>query len=347
MVYSCVEPDGMRFVIITGPSGAGKTLALNSFEDAGYYAVDNLPPRLLPALADYCQGEGLDRCAAVSDTRSGGAFDELSSVIGKLGRTGYDVELLYLDASDEALVRRFKETRRPHPLLPPPEQGFAAASIVDAIAAERALLQRARAIADRVLDTSALTPGQLRDAIQNGYNSGARTGLVVTVTSFGFKHGIPMDADLVFDVRFLRNPHYVPPLRGLTGRDAAVAAYVHADPLASPFELKIYDLIRFALPAYLQEGKAYLNVALGCTGGQHRSVVLAEDLATRLRADGCRIAVQHRDISDTEPGVEDLEVVAQRRPTSAIRSGPAAGTSAHADAQPGALAASHDRETCS
>ncbi|MCW3055029.1 MAG: putative P-loop ATPase protein [Chthonomonadales bacterium] len=282
----------MRFVVITGPSGAGKTLALHSFEDGGYYTADNLPPCLLPNLADFCRKTGRERCAVVVDARSGAAFEELGDVLAQMKEDGVCVELLYLDAGDGALVQRFKETRRPHPLVSEATAG----SIVEAIQLERVLLESARPLADRILDTSTMSAWELRDFMHATYSQDTRPGLLVTVTSFGFKHGLPVDADLVFDVRFLANPHYVPELKYLSGKEEAVANFVHADPLTAPFQTRMHDLVDFALPQYQREGKAYLNIAIGCTGGQHRSVVLAEDLSARLQNNGYRITIRHRDI---------------------------------------------------
>lgn len=282
----------MRLVVITGLSGAGKTFALHSFEDAGYYAVDNLPPRLLPSLAEYCRGAGYGKAAVVVDARAGAAFQQLPAMLQEMQRSGTTTELLFLDATDEILVRRYKETRRPHPLLTEQTEG----GIQGAIHAERTIMRSARALADRVLDTSTLTVSQLREVIHVAYAEEARPGMLITVTSFGFKHGVPGDADLVFDVRFLVNPHYVPELRLRDGRDPEVATYVHADPRTRAFQDRMVDLIRFALPQYQQEGKAYVNIAIGCTGGKHRSVVLAEDLAAMLRQERYRVAVLHRDV---------------------------------------------------
>jgi len=282
----------MRFVVITGPSGAGKTLALHSFEDGGYYTADNLPPCLLSNLADFCRKTGRERCAVVVDARSGAAFEELGDVLAQMKEEGVCVELLYLDAGDGALVQRFKETRRPHPLVSEATAG----SIVEAIQLERVLLESARPLAGRILDTSTMSAWELRDFMHATYSQDTRPGLLVTVTSFGFKHGLPVDADLVFDVRFLANPHYVAELKYLSGKEEAVANYVHADPLTAPFQTRMHDLVDFALPQYQREGKAYLNIAIGCTGGQHRSVVLAEDLAARLQKSGYRITIRHRDI---------------------------------------------------
>ena len=318
----------MRFVVVTGPSGAGKTFALHSFEDAGYYTVDNLPPRLLPALIAFCREAGHARAAVVIDARCGGAFRELPDILQSLDRAHTCVETLFLESDDAVLVQRFKETRRPHPLLLAPnaaprpytpdteaEQNSPAAaanpvpqlngaepvaprdSILEAILAERALLSAARPFAHNVVDTSLMSTTQLREVIHAAYAPDTRPGLLVTVLSFGFKHGLPIDADLVFDVRFLQNPHYVPSLKALNGRDRAVADYVHADPLTTPFQEKLTDMARFTLPQYEREGKAYLNIAIGCTGGRHRSVVVAEDLAEALRRDGYQVATRHRDIT--------------------------------------------------
>ncbi len=332
----------MRFVVVTGPSGAGKTFALHSFEDAGYYTVDNLPPRLLPGLIAFCREAGYERAAVVIDARCGSAFRELPDILQTLNRARICVETLFLDTDDTVLVRRFKETRRPHPLMLPTPNKTAgeqtlpseqtslsekdnalvsqdAASplhprdnntkrdndaalenmsdgILEAILAERALLSAARPFADNVVDTTTMSTTQLREVIHAAYAPDTRPGLLVTVLSFGFKHGLPIDADLVFDVRFLQNPHYVPTLKALNGRDEAVADYVHADPLTRPFQEKLTDMARFTLPQYEREGKVYLNVAIGCTGGRHRSVVVAEDLARELRQDGYQVAVRHRDI---------------------------------------------------
>ncbi len=285
----------MRFVVLTGPSGAGKTLALHSLEDAGYYTVDNLPPQLLPALVGFCEAGGFDRGAAVIDTRSGKAFGELPRVLEEMKRAGRQVETLFLDAGDDVLVFRYKETRRPHPMIAPPSEPSQETGIIEAVDAERELLQAARALADSVLDTSEMSAMQLRDAIHSAYAQDSRPGLRVTITSFGFKYGLPIDADLVFDVRFLRNPHYVPELRRLDGRSEEVARYVHDDPLAAPFLDRICSLIDFALPEYEREGKAYLTIAIGCTGGKHRSVTLAVDLARRLEQSGHFAAIRHRD----------------------------------------------------
>ncbi|MCS6774987.1 MAG: RNase adapter RapZ [Chloroherpetonaceae bacterium] len=307
----------MRLVVITGLSGAGKTFALHSFEDAGYYAVDNLPPRLLPSLAEYCREAGHGKAAVVVDARAGVAFRQLPVVLQEMQRSGDTTELLFLDATDEILIRRYKETRRPHPLLTEQTEG----GIQGAIHAERTIMQIARALADRVLDTSTLTVSQLREVIHVAYAGEPRPGMLITITSFGFKHGVPGDADLVFDVRFLVNPHYVPELRSRDGRDPEVATYVHADPRTRAFQDRMTDLIRFALPQYQQEGKAYVNIAIGCTGGKHRSVVLAEDLATLLRQERYRVVVLHRDV-ERERAQADAELGREaEEDTLALRAG--------------------------
>ena len=287
----------MRFVLITGPDGAGKTYALHSFQDADYYAVDNIPPALLPALAAHCREEGRRRVAVVVDTRSGPAFAELPAILQNLEKAGITVETLFLDASNETIAQRYKETRRPHPLLAAPNDLPEDSGLIAAIEAERDLLQYIRALADHALDTTGMTVGQLREAILDAYGAETRPGLQVTITSFGFKYGLPIDSDLVFDVRFLKNPHYVPELKPYNGLDLQVKRYVHDDPRTRPFEEKMFDLVNWTLPEYQREGKVYLNIAIGCTGGKHRSVVLAEDLAERLRREDWRVITRHRDIA--------------------------------------------------
>lgn len=285
----------MRFLIVTGMSGAGKATALHYFTDIGYYAVDNVPPRLLPALADSCCDGEQDRLMAVVDARVGRAVHELPATLELLSARNTPAEVIFLDASDDVLVRRFKETRRPHPLF------GGGKSVLEAIHAERAMLDEIRVVADRIIDTSSLSSAELSRALAQttGERSGPR--LQITVESFGFKHGIPIDADLVFDVRFLANPHYVPRLKPLTGLSAEVARYVHSDPLTEPFLEKMFDLIGFTLPQYQREGKAYLTIAIGCTGGRHRSVTVAEDLANYLRRDAYRVEVLHRDARREPP----------------------------------------------
>lgn len=281
----------MRFVIITGISGSGKSQALRVFEDLGFYCVDNLPPALLPNLADLGAGE-TQSIACVVDVRAGTGLDALQPALDELAKREVDTTILFLEASDPVLVNRFKETRRKHPLL------LEAGGILPSIQRERELLTDLKDHANKVIDTSDHTPRSLAQMLTElfGGQSGPQAGLVITVVSFGFKHGLPLDADLVFDVRFLANPHYVRELRWQDGQQSAVVEFVKQDPLTQPFLDKLSDLVNFSIPPYIQEGKAYLTIAVGCTGGRHRSVMVAEELASFLRSRGYQPLVQHRDI---------------------------------------------------
>ena len=280
-------------MIITGYSGAGKSTAMNVFEDAGYFCVDNLPPGMIGSLVELFRHEGskVERAAVVSDVRGGAYFDELAAVLGELDRTGLAHHVLFLDASDETLMNRYKETRRRHPLAP---EG----SIATGIAAERTQLEALKSRADVVIDTTELSAAMLRGKIVEtflGQQSSAK--LAVTFTSFGFKHGPARDADLVFDVRFLPNPHYEPTLRPLTGRDAAIVDFIDRDGRLAEFYALLEPLLDYLLGQYVAEGKSYLVIAIGCTGGRHRSVAIAEHLAERYgRRDDVLVAVTHRDI---------------------------------------------------
>ncbi|MBC8142918.1 MAG: RNase adapter RapZ [Armatimonadetes bacterium] len=284
-----------RIVVLTGISGAGKQAAARTFEDLGWRVVDNLPARLLPMAAqgelggESGDGDGKPLCL-VSDVR-GGHVADLLPAYEVLTETGAKPFLLFMDASDETLLRRFKETRRTHPLFDD------AGGILPAIAREREYLAALKERADRVIDTSILTPAELRVLLVDEYASVDRKEhpLTVTVASFGFKHGMPQDADLLFDVRFLCNPHYVPELKTHTGLDPEVERYVMNDARTGEFLERLYDLVGWSLPHYVAEGKAYLTIGIGCTGGKHRSVVVAEKLATFLRGLGYRALVQHRD----------------------------------------------------
>ncbi len=285
--------DEMDMVVITGLSGAGKTQAIRCFEDLGYFCVDNLPPLLIPRFADLFKPhdrEG-EKVALVMDIRGGRFFEGLSEALDYLDNENFSYELLFLEASDEALIRRFKETRRRHPLS---REG----SILEGILEERKRLKGLRERAGKLIDTSELSPHQLRETIVNIFARGRNTKLTITLMSFGFKHGIPLDADLVIDVRFLPNPHYVEVLSPRTGKDEEVRDYVLNSSVTKEFLRRYTELLRFLIPYYVKEGKSYLVVAVGCTGGQHRSVALAEEIRNFLEKEGGphQINIQHRDI---------------------------------------------------
>ncbi|MBE3584082.1 MAG: RNase adapter RapZ [Limnochordaceae bacterium] len=282
----------IQFVLITGLSGAGKTEAIRSFEDLGFFCVDNLPPALLPPFTELVARTGsITRVAVVCDIRGGLFFDHLYQALEDLERHGSHYQVLFLEASDEVLVRRFKETRRRHPLAP--EGG----SILDGVREERKRLEGIRGRASRIIDTSHLAPRELKERIATAFlgEGGERRALLISILSFGFKHGVPLDCDLVFDVRFLPNPHWVESLRPLTGLDPAVVEYIFRWPLSCQFMEKLYDFISFVLPHYVSEGKSQLVIGIGCTGGRHRSVAVAQRLGERLEADGYQVRVSHRD----------------------------------------------------
>ncbi len=281
-----------RFVVLTGLSGAGKSQAINALEDLGYFCVDNLPTSLLPTLARFSENDGarVTPTAVVVDMRDPAFLDEFPRALASLRRRqSLRTLLIFLEADDNALVQRFSETRRPHPLA-------ADQTVIEGIRKERTALARVKQIADTVFDTSELNVHELRRAFKDLSRVGQDKPLVVTVLSFGYKHGIPLEADLMFDVRFLPNPHFVPALRPLTGRDRAVQEYLCAAEATGLFIDKTADLLRFLIPQYAAEGKSYLTVAVGCTGGRHRSVVVAEALRPRLSGlDGVRLRLEHRD----------------------------------------------------
>jgi UPF0042 nucleotide-binding protein len=289
-----LSAPGPRFVVVTGLSGAGKSQAIRALEDLGYFCVDNLPVRLIPTFAQLSRRAGSEivRAAVVVDVREGAFLDEFPPMFRRLRRTpGLNPLLIFLDASDAALVRRFSETRRPHPLAPD-------RSAVEGIRLERARLRAIRRMADRTIDTSEMTVHELRRAFMT--LSRARPGrqaLVVTLVSFGFKHGLPLEADIVLDVRFLPNPHFVPALRPKTGRDQAVVRFLQRSPVTQEFLKRTADFLRFLVPHYLEEGKRYLTIGIGCTGGRHRSVAIANALHHGIgHPAGVRLRVQHRDI---------------------------------------------------
>ncbi len=277
-------------VVITGYSGAGKSTVMNVFEDAGYFCVDNLPPEMIGGLVDLFLHEGskVSHAAVVSDVRGGDYFESLAEVIDKLGdHTPHRV--VFLDATEDALLNRYKETRRRHPLAPD-------SSIAQGIGAERQLLEPLKAKADVVIDTTGIKAADLRRRIASELLPQAAQRLAVTFGSFGFKHGPPRDADLSFDVRFLPNPHYVADLKPLTGRDARVVEYVSQDGHLADFYARLEPLLDFLLPQYMAEGKSHLMVAIGCTGGRHRSVAVAEHLGARYAGrEDLSVEVVHRD----------------------------------------------------
>jgi len=283
----------MRFVIITGLSGAGKSQAVKYLEDFGFYCIDNLPPTLIPKFAELChQSQGaLDKVALVIDIRGGMFFDDLFTSLESLEALGYKYEILFLDASDNALIKRFKETRRNHPLS-------GDGSIPKGIALEREKLKELKARANNIIDTTNLRPAQLKDELANIYIEGNESNnLIISIVSFGFKHGVPLDADLVFDVRFLPNPFYVEELRNFTGNDIKVREYVMNSPVSVEFCNKLNDMISFLIPQYIKEGKNQLVIAIGCTGGMHRSVTIAHVLNDYLKEKGYRVLMNHRDSS--------------------------------------------------
>jgi UPF0042 nucleotide-binding protein len=280
-------------VVITGFSGAGKSTAMNVFEDAGYFCVDNLPPEMIRALTELFLhgGSKVERAAVVSDVRGGEYFEALQQVLDDLAARGLSHHVLFLDADEETLLNRYKETRRRHPLSP---EG----SVTTGIGNERAMLEPLKQRADLVIDTSGLSPGMLRHKLAEEYLPRQATAqLAVTFTSFGFKHGPVRDADLAFDVRFLPNPHYETDLRPLTGHDERVLHYMSRDGQLDAFYERLFPLLDYLLPQYHSEGKAHLMVAIGCTGGRHRSVAIAEHLADRYRDDArLLVGVDHRDL---------------------------------------------------
>ena len=277
--------------IITGMSGAGRSEAAHVLEDLGYFVIDNLPPMLIGKVAELARStEKPIRYALVVDVRSGDFLDDLSAAIDELRRDGAHTRVLFLDASDMVLVRRYEASRRRHPLSDTDR-------VSDGIARERALLEPLKGEADLIVDTSNLNVHELRDRLRELFSEHVVDGhLQVSVVSFGYKHGLPIDVDLVFDCRFLPNPHWVEELRPLTGLDESVRDYVLSSPGTEAFLAQLDQLLELTLPGYEREGKAYLSIGVGCTGGRHRSVVLAEQLGERVRGHGYRAAVHHRDV---------------------------------------------------
>jgi UPF0042 nucleotide-binding protein len=293
----------LNLVIVTGMSGAGKTVAMQSFEDLGYFCIDNMPPNLLPKFWELVHESGtIDKVALVVDIRSRAFYDEIFSMLAEVNadeqerNQKVEMKIMFLDASDEELVSRYKETRRSHPLA---MEG----RLLDGIQKERELLGEMKSRAQVVIDTTDLSPRQLREAIFENFQQSAEVPTFhIEVMSFGFKYGLPIDADVVMDVRFLRNPFYVPELKVQTGKDKAVYDYVMDSPETEKFYQKFFDLMKFILPGYENEGKTSLTIAIGCTGGQHRSVAIAERLGTDLKSK-YYVDISHRDMDKSQKKV--------------------------------------------
>jgi RNase adapter protein RapZ len=280
-----------ELVILTGLSGAGKASALKAFEDLGYYSVDNLPLELIPRFAELVKTSAeITRAALVIDVREGIRLDRFPAILKQV-RKVLDTRVVFLEATEEAIIHRFSETRRPHPL-------GRGETVIAQIRAESKRLDPVRNVADILLDTTRFNVHDLRAHISAQFERDAKTdtNLAISVMSFGFKNGVPSEADVVFDVRFLPNPHFIPEFRKLTGKHPKVAKYVRQFPQTKEFLEKAADMLTFLLPHYIKEGKSYLTVAIGCTGGQHRSVMIAEDLRSRLGAAGYRAKSVHRDM---------------------------------------------------
>ncbi len=284
-------PD-VDLVVITGMSGAGRSEAVHTFEDFGYFCIDNLPPSFLRQVVDLASlpDSRIRRVAVVSDVRAKELFDELAGELKSLEDAGVSYSLVFLEAETETLLRRFKETRRRHPMTPEGE------SLVDNICAEREALAEIRARADLIIDTTDLKPADLRRVLRERYAEDRARTLAISVVSFGFKHSMPVDADIVMDVRFLPNPYYIVELRDLSGLDAPVRDYVLEREETAEFLDRWFGLLDVVVPGYIEEGKQHLTIALGCTGGMHRSIVLAEITADHLRGQGGQVSVSHRDL---------------------------------------------------
>ncbi|NDL67190.1 RNase adapter RapZ [Anaerotalea alkaliphila] len=288
----------MQFTVITGMSGAGKSTVLKFLEDMGYFCVDNLPPVLIGKFAEICFSpeSGINKVALGIDIRGGDVFEELFKEMDLLKGMGYRINLVFIDAQDKILVKRFKETRRKHPLV---DHG----RVSEGIRLERSILEAAKKRADHIIDTTNLLTRELKEEVRKVFDAdGQYDSLIVTVVSFGFKYGIPADADLVFDVRFLPNPYYVGELRELTGNDREVSDFVMQWEQARDFMVKLLDMVEFLLPNYIKEGKNNIVIAIGCTGGKHRSVTLANALHQALAQKEYSVHIQHRDLEKDAHG---------------------------------------------
>jgi len=284
----------LEAVIITGMSGAGKSLAIRAFEDMGFFCIDNLPPQFLPKIAELASASNdkITRIAAVVDIRGGELFDDFKDVLNDLKKGTYNFKLLFLDAHDNILVQRYKETRRKHPLSFESD-----GSILEAIQKEREKLEDIKRYADFIIDTSTLSPRDLKEKLFEIFAAQkSQETMLITVMSFGFKYGLPLDADLVFDVRFIPNPFYVEELKHKTGKEKEVKEYVLKWDVTKEFLKKLFDLILFLIPNYAEEGKGQLVIAIGCTGGKHRSVTIAEELFELIKNNGYKASIFHRDI---------------------------------------------------
>jgi UPF0042 nucleotide-binding protein len=288
-----VAMPGLKLVVITGLSGAGKSHALKCFEDVGYFCVDNLPPALLPTFVELChqQGGEIKNVALGIDIRERVFFGDLTGILQRIKDLGHSVELLFLEARDAVLVRRFSESRRPHPLLPE-------LPVLEGVRFERERLAEIRSHADRIIDTSNLSVHDLRDLLSRHFSEEqAARRLTISIITFGYKFGVPYDIDMLFDVRFLRNPYFVPDLKPLTGEDPRVRSYVLEDPDAKAFLDRLENFFMFLIPLFERERRSYLNVGIGCTGGRHRSVVIAKRLQERFSSAGHHVTLSHRDLT--------------------------------------------------
>ncbi|MGI6514620.1 MAG: RNase adapter RapZ [Syntrophomonadales bacterium] len=284
------KKEAIKALVITGLSGAGKTQAANCLEDLGYFCVDNLPPALIPKFTELSsQSEGVKNVAFVVDVRGGKFFNDLFRALEELSAQGVNYDILFLEAGDEVLIRRFKESRRRHPLQD-------SKPLPEAIKLEKQMLEELRGQADTIIDTSSLNVHQLKEELVRLYSEGEAGLITITVFSFGFKFGLPLDSDLVFDVRFLPNPKYVDELSHRTGEDPRVISYVMEPRVTRSFLRRLMNFLKFLLPHYVGEGKSNLVMAIGCTGGQHRSVVVADYVGNEVRRMGYRTIIKHRDL---------------------------------------------------
>lgn len=284
----------MKFLIVTGLSGAGKSQSIKFLEDLGYFCVDNLPPALIGKFAEMCSDSKgtIDKAAIVIDIRVGEFFDQLSGSLDELKASGHSYDILFLEASDETLIKRFKSSRRMHPLS-------VGGRIIKGLKAERRKLEEIKSKATNIIDTTNMSPSELKEEIIHLFVEGGKSeGLIISILSFGFKYGIPLDSDMVFDVRFLPNPYYVENLKKFSGADDGVRNYVMQWPAAVEFMNKLTDMVEFLIPHFIKEGKSQLVISIGCTGGRHRSVTMVNMLSNKLKEENHRVIVEHRDIEE-------------------------------------------------